>query len=81
MEGEDVKTYLDAREVELWFWRRGVDASVFWGGGDGNGEVMRELARSSICFGDGPRFRVDDVERVFRDAMGGMVTGYPGLNF
>lgn len=76
LEGEDVKRYLDAREVELWFWRRGVDANVL-----GDGELVAELARCSVCFGDGPRFLVDDVERVFGDSVGGMVAGYPGLAF
>lgn len=76
LEGEDVKRWLDARGVELWFWRRGVDAR---GLGEWRLEgLLRELARVSVCFGDGPRFCVDDVERVFLSTTGGMTT-YSGL--
>ena len=81
LEGEDVKRYLDAREVELYFWRRGVDP-VLLGVEDADwrlGQLLQELSRNSVCFGDGPRYRIDDVEKAFLNATG-WISVFPCLN-
>ena len=77
LEGEDVKAYLDAREVELYFWRRGVDPISLGNLGveDASGrlgELVQELSRNAVCFGDGPKYLLRDVEKAFLDTTGVM---------
>lgn len=85
LEGEDVKGYLDAREVELYFWRRGVDPISLGplGVEDADwrlGELLQELSRNAVCFGDGPKYLVYDVEKAFLNTTGGMSI-FPYLSF
>jgi hypothetical protein len=84
-EGENVKHYLDAREVELYFRRRGVDPISLGALGveDADwrlGELLQELSRNAVCFGDGPKYLLHDVEKAFRNMTGGMSI-FPCLSF
>lgn len=85
LEGEDVKEYLDAREVELYFWRRGIDPISFSAQGveDADwrlGELLQELSRNAVCFGDGPKYLRREVEKVFLGTTGG-ISIFPCLSF
>ena len=85
LEGEDVKAYLDAREVELYFWRKGVDPISLGNLGveDASGrlgELVQELSRNVVCFGDGPKYLLRDVEKAFLDTTG-VMSMMPSLAF
>jgi len=85
LEGEDVKGYLDAREVELCFWRRGVNPISLGALGveDASwrlGELLQELSRNAVCFGDGPKYLLRDVEKAFLNTTGGLSI-FPCLSF
>lgn len=77
LEGEDVKGYLDAQEVELYFWRRGFDPISLEALGVTDAdwrlsELLQELSRNAVCFGDGPKYLLCDIEKAFLHMTGGM---------
>jgi hypothetical protein len=85
LEGEDVRGYLDAREVELYFWRSSINpiSLVPLGMEDADwrlSQLLQELSRNAVCFGNGPRYLVRDVEKAFLN-MTTALSMSPSLSF
>lgn len=79
--GEQVQNYLDPREVELYFRRRWIDPNNLSLADTSDAYstlstdkltkmLVNELTLMAVCFGDGPRFHIDDVEKVYQAVAG-----------
>lgn len=82
--GQDVTRYLDSREVELHLRRRYVDPEnlAMYANPSHCGPntdqicsiLLEQLAPRAVCYGEGPRWHIDDVERSFESATGSLLS-------